>query len=162
MLRIYLFNVFLILVSLYAVFRGGMPERITGMALVLAGLATFSLQGAAPNLFYRVEFGVFLIDLLLFGVLLATAIHADRWWTLWVAAMQGLGTGAHLVKALNPDTMRVVYAILSAAWSYPIILLLLAGTIRHGRRVARTGADLDWSAHARPAAQPLLRGKDAY
>src|SRR5882757_6401817 len=148
--RVIIFNMLQLLVSLYAVRRGGAPERITAIALVIAALATYGLQRSFPSRFYNVEGGVLMIDLALFGVLIAVALHADRWWTLWVAAMQGLGAGAHLVKALNPDTLRVVYAILSAVWSYPIIVLLFLGTVRHCKRVASGSGDLDWSMQGQP------------
>ncbi|MGH6616845.1 hypothetical protein [Sphingomonas sp.] len=145
--RVYIFLGLQLLVSGYALLRGGAPERVTAIALTLAVLLGMVLQVSFPTRFYHVDLGVMAIDVALFGVLVALALYADRWWTLWVAAMQGLGAGAHLIKAIDSDTIRVVYAILAAAWSYPIILLLLVGTIRHQRRMAR-GGDLDWSAQA--------------
>ena len=145
--RVYIFLGLQLAVSGYALLRGGAPERVTAIALTLAVALGMALQASFPARFYHVDLGVMAIDVALFGVLVALALYADRWWTLWVAAMQGLGAGAHIIKAIDSDTIRVVYAILAAAWSYPIIVLLLVGTYRHQRRMA-DGGDLDWSAQA--------------
>jgi hypothetical protein len=143
--RVQLFFLVQGLATLYALLRGGAPERIAGLALATSALATLALQDAAGSRFFRAEVGVLVIDVLLFSVLLALAVFADRFWTFWLAALQGLGTLAHVIKGIDVAMIRVVYAILIAGWSYPMILLLLLGTGRHQRRVKRFGRDLDWS-----------------
>ncbi|TFI59813.1 hypothetical protein E2493_02975 [Sphingomonas parva] len=142
--RVILFNVLQLAVSSYAMVRGGAPERIVGLSLLIAPGSTRLLQQDFTSRFIGVEVGVLVVDVILLTVLLAVALNADRFWPLWLAAFQLFGTGAHLVRALDAHVERVAYAILMAGWSYPMILILAVGTWRHVRR-ARAGADPDWS-----------------
>lgn len=148
MSRIAIFNTLLLAVSSHAIVRGGAPERIAGVALLGAAAATWLFQSSFGIRFVGVEYGVLLVDLILLAVLLCIAAYADRWWTLWIAAFHMLGTSAHLVRFLDADVLRFVYALFSAAWSYPIVLLLAVGTLRHRDRLARYGSDLDWTPRA--------------
>ena len=131
--------------TVYAFWRGGAPERGTGLSLLLAALATRMFHVLGAGRFIDVEIGIMTVDIILLGVMIAITLHADRFWPAWVTALHALGTGAHLAKAINPDVIRLAYAVLSVVWSYPIVLLLIIGTMRHSRRVRRRGWDLDWS-----------------
>lgn len=143
--HVYAFNLLQLLVSAYAVFRGGAPERLAGILQLGAAALTrmFFLSSVAPYL--TVELGILLVDLVLLGALVALALYADRFWPIWLAALQALGAGAHLVKAFEPSIVSMAYAILVIAWSYPMVIILAVGTLRHRRRLAKAGVDLDWS-----------------
>ncbi len=143
--RVWLFYAIQVAASGYALLRGGAPERLTGLALLVAALSTGFVQRTIPILFAGVESGVMIVDLILLAVLIAITLKADRFWPAWATALHALGTGAHLARAISPDVIRLVYAVLSAAWSYPIVLLLVIGTVRHSRRIRAHGSDLDWS-----------------
>lgn len=143
--RVFLFAFLLLLAAGYAVARGGGPERIVGLSLVLAFTASLLVQQPAAERFITIEWGILLVDVALLAVLLAVALHADRFWPLWVTALHGLSTGAHMVRGVDFGIEPVAYAILLASWSYPIILLLAVGTLRHAGRRKRQGHDLDWS-----------------
>jgi hypothetical protein len=142
--RVIIFNLLLLLASGYAIWRGGLPERIVGVSLLLAGLLTRLAYQPFAGRFVSVDWGVLAIDVVLLAILLAVALFADRFWPLWLAAFHALGTGAHLVRGVDYGIEPVAYAILLAAWSYPMILLLAIGTARHARR-KREGAARDWS-----------------
>ena len=143
--RVWVFYAVQVAASGYALFRGGAPERLTGLALLLAAVSTGLIQRHIPVLFSGLEVGVMIVDLILLAVMIAITLNADRFWPIWVTALHALGTGAHLARALSPDVIRLVYAVLSAAWSYPIVLFLVIGTVRHSRRIQARGWDLDWS-----------------
>lgn len=143
--RVWLFYGIQVAASVYAILRGGAPERLTGLALLLAAASTGLIQRNILVLFAGLEIGVMVVDLILLAVMVAITLKADRFWPAWVTALHALGTGAHLARALSPDVIRLVYAFLSAAWSYPIVLLLVIGTVRHSRRIQAHGWDLDWS-----------------
>ncbi len=144
--RVYLFLLLQLAVSMYAVLRGGGPERIVGLALLIAAALGLLVQDRPMSgTFISVDWSLLAIDLGLLAVLIAVALNSDRYWPLWVAAFHVLGTGAHLVRGIDHGIEPVAYAILLASWSYPIVILLAVGTLRHGDRRKRHGHDLDWS-----------------
>lgn len=142
--RVIIFNLLLLLASGYALWRGGAPERIVGLSLLIAGGLTRLAYAPFAERFVAVDWGVLLVDIALLVILLAVALKADRFWTLWLAAFQLLGTGGHLVRGLDHGVEPIAYAILLASWSYPMIFLLVIGTARHARR-RRQGYKRDWS-----------------
>ncbi len=143
--RVWIFNAILFAASGYAFWRGGAPERIVGLALLIAAIATRILYMTTPMLFMGVEVGLMAVDVALLVAMIVIMLHADRFWPIWVTALHALGTGAHLARAISPDVIRLAYAVLSVVWSYPIIVLLVVGTHRHSRRIRSRGWDLDWS-----------------
>lgn len=142
--RVILFAILLLLASGYAVARGGGPERVVGLSLLLAFVLSILFQQPLAARFVSLEWGVLAVDFGLLLVLLAVALYADRFWPLWVAALQALGTGGHLVRGMDHGIEPIAYAILLASWSYPMILLLAVGTLRYQRR-QKLGPTFDWS-----------------
>jgi hypothetical protein len=145
MLRVYAFAALLVLTSGYALWRGGAPERIVASGLLFAYAATVLSWSPLPSRFYGVELNVFAVDLALFAMLMGVAWRADRGWPLLVAALQLDAVGAHVVKLVAPDTIRVAYALLIAVWSWPTQMILAVGTWRHVARVRAIGSDRAWS-----------------
>lgn len=145
MTRVVLFNLLQIVVTLFALRRGGAPERVVGLSLLVAAGSTRFVLSSIEMRFAGIELGVLGVDVTLLAILVTVALHADRRWVAWVAALHILGTSMHFGQLISPDTTRLTYAYLSAIWSYPIILLLAIGTVRHARRVATVGRDVDWS-----------------
>ncbi len=143
--RVWIFYAIQVAASAFALWRGGAPERVLGLALLLAAVSTQVLQDDMAVRFAGVEVDVLLVDLALLAVMLAITLHADRFWPAWATALHLLGTGAHLARAISPDVIRLTYAVLAAAWSYPIVVLLVIGTVRHTSRIRSKGSDLDWS-----------------
>lgn len=143
--RVILFSILQLVASGYAVARGGAPERVVGLSLLLAFVLSMVLQQPMAERFVTVEWSMLAVDLGLLAILLVVALHADRFWPLWVAAFHALGTGAHMVRGFDHGIEPVAYAILLASWSYPIMILLAVGTLRHAERRKRHGEDLDWS-----------------
>jgi hypothetical protein len=92
-----------------------------------------------------VEFGVFLVDVAALAAFVILALRADRYWPLWIAGLQIIGTAGHAVKLMDPGVIRTAYAFILAFWSYPMLLLIVLGTWRHQQRLAKFGADRSWS-----------------
>lgn len=145
MTRLILFNLLQLGVTAYAVAKGGAPERLIGIGLLAAAVATRLAQTGGLAVGAPLLPGVFAVDLALLALLVGIMIRADRFWPTWVLALQLLGTGAHVVRALDPQVNAQAYAILISIWSYPILLILAAGTVRHVRRTGAPGGDRDWS-----------------
>ncbi|MBV8685800.1 MAG: hypothetical protein JOZ90_08930 [Alphaproteobacteria bacterium] len=129
----------------YALLRGGPPERI-GASIIGIGsiLSALALSGSTVR-FGSVEVGVFYVDVAALLGFLALALYAERYWPLWVTALQAIGTAGHAVKYVDSHVVRLIYAFALALWAYPMLFLIVLGTWRHQKRVAQFGADRSWS-----------------
>jgi hypothetical protein len=125
---------------IYALVKGGRPERI-GAAVVAAGsVLCLALVLGRADRYKSVEIGVLLVDIALFAIFTLLALRADRFWPIWASALAGLGVLGHLGRwYLGPDIGRGAYVISIVLWSYPILMLIAIGTLNHHRRVAREG-----------------------
>lgn len=141
----------LLLCWAYALLRGGAPEKI-GTSIVLVGslltLATVSTQARS---YASVEIGVFLVDVATLLAFLVLALRAQRYWPLWLTALQLIGTAGHIVKWADPDLMPKAYAFAAIFWSYPMLLILALGTWRHQQRLKRFNVDRSWSSSSAPS-----------
>jgi len=154
------FRILLVLCCGYAWWKGGGPERAAATIYVAGVLLTKVAQNASGTWWSSVEAGVFAVDIAVLIGLLAVALKAERFWPLWLTAFHLLGTTGHVVKMADPSLIRWGYAFLIAAWSYPMLTLIAAGTWNHRRRLARFGADRSWSTFSdrsvrMPAARPI-------
>ncbi|WP_010160806.1 hypothetical protein [Sphingomonas sp. PAMC 26617] len=144
-MRVLIFNVLLISTCFYAFVRGGAPERIVGGLFLAAAIISVALSARIADLFGSPAYGLFCVDLVLLACLTCVALRANRGWTMTVAAMQLIMTSVHLARIVNPDTIRWVYAVMLALWSWPMVLALAFGTYRHRERLSANGADPPWS-----------------
>lgn len=139
------FSVLMISCTAFALWKGGPPEKVTAILFTLGAYYTAAAFSASIPTYRSVEVGVLIVDLFLLVALVALALRADRFWPLWVAALQLVGTAAHAAKFVDPNIAGRTYAFLLAVWAYPTLLLIFVGTLRHRRRLARFGADKPWS-----------------
>jgi hypothetical protein len=150
----YVFLVLLVACCAYAFVRGGAPERM-GMAIYAAGsVLTYAAVSAPPIRFKGVEVGVFIIDVCVLASFILLALRANRFWPIWVSALQGLGVLGSLAMLVHPRVIPWAYAVVLSIWSYPILLLMAAGTHGHQRRLIRNGADPSWTRFSGPPGRP--------
>lgn len=145
MVKLVLFNALLILCCSYALWRGGAPERIAAAIFVVGTALTRVATFYSGSGFGVIEVGVLAVDVACLIGFLVLALRAERFWPLWVTALQIIGTAGHAVKLLAPDMIPWGYAFLLAAGSYPMLLLIALGTWRHQQRLTRNGVDPSWS-----------------
>jgi hypothetical protein len=158
MLRLFFFVALQLSVSMYAIVRGGAPERIVGGLMLVAFSASMLMQSQFPVRFHGVELGIFIVDCAMLAALLAVALRAERFWPIWMTGLQAVAVAAHLAKMANPAVIPWAYAAMLAFWSYPMMAMLAIGTWRHRRRMAAFGADRSWSSSSPPsrdAAPPI-------
>lgn len=139
---------FLLLVALLAIhagWRGGMPERLAAVAMLVAATATSLTNREAALPFRAVQWQLVWIDAALLGALLVIALRANRFWPLWVAAIQCLALAAHAARAFDPGILPLAYWWIVGKLSYPMLLLLVVGTERHYRRSRQGRRDPAWS-----------------
>ncbi|MDG2533914.1 hypothetical protein P6144_09675 [Sphingomonas sp. HITSZ_GF] len=134
----------LVTCCLYALARGGKPERAAVGILAAAVGASFAVPSMGSHRFYQLELGMLAVDSCLFLSMTALALKAQRYWTMWLAAVKFNTVITHLL-ILSPTLPPWSYAIANAAWSYPSPLLIAIGAVRHRQRLKRYGADPAWS-----------------
>lgn len=135
----------------YAFWRGGPPERIGATIFVAAVVLTRVAVSGAATRFSSIEAGILFVDVATLVALLALALRANRFWPLWVTALQTIGATAHAVKLADPEVIRWAYAFALAFWSYPMLFLLALGTWNHQKRLAKYGVDKSWSNSSGPS-----------
>ena len=104
---------------------GGRDERFAAGAFVAATLASRVVD--AGN-FAHVQTSVLAIDALLFGALLVLALTSDRFWPMWAAAFQLVGTTVHIASMAETGTFAWAYAVGLIFWTYPVLISLMVGT----------------------------------
>lgn len=145
MTHIIVFNLLLGAACLYAITRGGAPERLTAIVFLIAACASYY----APFSRYReVELTLVAIDLLTLVALATIAARADRFWPLYVSALQLLTLAIHGAKAYQSSLVYWMYGGASSKIAYPMLLLLAIGVLRHRQRLGERGHDPDWSIRA--------------
>lgn len=130
---------------LYAIWRGGAPERWTAWMMAGAAVLTAALPFDATKTFVVVDRPQLLIDMAFLAGLMTLALRADRYWPLWIAALQFIAIAAHLVRAVDSTILPAVYNQAIGKLAYPMILLLISGTYRHQRRLLAGMCEADWS-----------------
>ena len=141
----YVFTALMLLCCAYAFIGGGAPERIGAAIFLIGSVLTYVALETSPIHYRGVEIGVFIIDFASFLAFVLLALRANRYWPLWVSALVGLGLVGHLAMLLHPRVIPWAYAVVLSIWSYPILLLIAAGTYAHRRRLIGNGADPSWT-----------------
>jgi hypothetical protein len=139
------FRLLLVLCCGYAWWKGGGPERAAAAIYVAGVVLTHLAQNVSGTWWSSVEAGIFAVDVAVLCGLAAVALMAERFWPLWLTALHLLATTGHVVKLADPTLIRWGYAFIIAVWSYPMLALIVVGTLNHQRRLARFGADRSWS-----------------
>jgi hypothetical protein len=144
MIRILVFNLFYVVVCLFALVRGGPPERIGALILVADFELSLFVVGPMSRRFSGVEWPMFGVDFAAFAALYLLSILSARYWPIWMAALQGCVALSHLV-GFRRDIIAWAYGTAVASWSYLLLAILAIATWRHIRRRAQFGIDPAWS-----------------
>lgn len=114
--------------------------------IFIVGFA-MSVIAASPSdsRFAEPEVGIFIVDLIMLSAFVMLALHAERYWTLWVCSMQVIQVLSHIPKMIIPELLPQAYFVIAAIWAYPMLIVLAVGTYRHQQRLRLFGADRSWS-----------------
>jgi len=107
-----------------ALWKGRLDERITASVLLLAAFLSPLVAGefAVP------EVGVLMVDSSLLAFLIGLALVSDRFWPMWAAGFQIVGTLAHLARFVDGSIWPKAYMTFEAFWAYPVLAALGIGT----------------------------------
>jgi hypothetical protein len=144
MLHLLTFYGLFVATSLYALIRGGVPERLVATVMIIGVALTPLVVSPVSRRFHAVEPGLFSLDLLIMVAFLAIALKANRFWPMGIVVFHGMSVLGHLLKFGDPHLIRSVYLVMLAFWIYPQLLLLVLGTWRHRVRLKATGVDPSW------------------
>jgi hypothetical protein len=153
MIRIAVFVTILLATLLYALKKGGGPERAMALILIAMLLADQFLHLFIPPRFNGVDMGHLLIDLLAAAATFGLAMTAHRFWPMPAAVLQILPLMAHMGKAIDLSVHPVAYLTMqvAAAWVLPPLLAL--ATWRHQMRLRTSGTDRSWYLYWRSSNQ---------
>jgi hypothetical protein len=132
-----IFWILLLFVFVFALVRGRTDERIAAGACLVATLVTHFILGPMKLQYDSIEPGLAAIDAGMLAVFVALALRSSRFWPLWVAGLQLTMSMAHVFKAVDFTLLPRAYAAAAVFWSYPILLIILVGTWRTGRKGAQ-------------------------
>ncbi len=109
---------------------GGRDEQFAAFGFAFATLAS---NLANQNLYTSPEMGILGIDLMVLAGLVVLALKSDRFWPMYAAAFQFVGTVVHMASFTNQGDYAWAYAVGLIFWSYAVMLAMMAGTWLEGR-----------------------------
>jgi hypothetical protein len=125
-------NVTFAFVCIVALWRGGRPEKITAIVLIIADLiSAIPLRGMHWK---HVEPTLFLIDLCVAVFFVDLALKSSRWWPLWAAAFNILAFIMLIVSTSDPTIRPYAYYVGEIIWDYFVLAALFWGAMFEARR----------------------------
>jgi hypothetical protein len=119
-------------VCLYALIRGGRPEKIAAVIIAVAWLASSLLQDRLNIL--SPQWGVAALDGVLFFVFLGMAVYWRRGWLIFACATQLLTAATHFTQVLDPRLFALGVITAYYLWSYATLVALAWGTHQAAKR----------------------------
>lgn len=108
-----------------ALWKGGLPERLVALALLLSMGATYLLRDRS---WAEPQWAGLAIDLGFFFFLLILALRTDRFWPLWAAGFELLAVVTHGARLVDPTLGDWVYITATVIWTYLVLTALAIGT----------------------------------
>lgn len=108
-----------------ALWLGRNNERWTAVVLLVCAVAS---PAAETSEFAHPESGILVVDLLLLAYLITLALRSDRFWPLWAAGFQIVGTMIHVARLVDVSIWPNAYAVAQVFWAYPVLGALAMGT----------------------------------
>lgn len=139
-MRMALFALLLFACTFYALVRGGLPERIAAVTMFAGCFLTLAVNSPLSVRYASAEIAILAVDAAMLGIFATLALRSDRYWPLWVTALQLLVVLAHVAKLIDPEMLRNGYGFVMAVWSYPQLLAIALGTRAHDRQRTRPAA----------------------
>ncbi|HMJ06328.1 MAG TPA: hypothetical protein VK474_08760 [Chthoniobacterales bacterium] len=139
-MRMLLFAALLFASTGYALFRGGTAERLGATTMFVGCFLTLAVNSPLSVRYASVEIPIMIIDIVMLLIFGALVLLTDRYWPLWVTALQLLVVLAHVAKLTYPQMLQNGYGFVMAAWSYPQLLAIALGTRGYRSRLESAAA----------------------
>lgn len=118
----------------YALVRGRRYERFAAVLFLAASVLSFFAHMYVRAGYSVMNAGEVAVDTAVLAALVGIALTSDRFWPLWAAGFQLVGSMAHVLKLIDVTFAPWGYAVAARFWSYPILLVLFIGAWRQHRR----------------------------
>jgi len=130
----------LVLGGVYAIWRGGRPERWAMIGLITASVASPLVQNWSDG--EALQSGIMAVDTVYLIMLGWLTWKSNRPWLIWASAFQLLTVMTHVALLLNVDLHGRAYIISSYVLFVGVLVAILCGVVwpgeaRHER--ARVG-----------------------
>ncbi len=145
MSRIEFFFSLLTVACIYSAVWGGQPEKRAVMVFIVGIALTIIAASPSDGRFAQPEIGILLVDIAILLAFVMLALHAERYWTIWICSMQVIQVLSHIPIMIIPELLPQAYFVIAAIWVYPMLIVLTVGTYRHQQRLRQFGADRSWS-----------------
>jgi hypothetical protein len=109
---------------------GGRDEQLAAFGFAAATVAS---NLANQHLYASPEMGILGVDLMVLAGLVVLALRSDRFWPMYAAAFQFVGTIVHMASFTPQGDYAWAYAVGLIFWSYAVMAALMAGTWLEGR-----------------------------
>ena len=128
----------------FALWRGDRVERLGAQLLlfmVFLSLVAYPAEAASKRALELDWLCQDLVGLIGFALL---GIYSNRIWPLWSAAFQLLSVGAHGIMLSGMALRPIVFEWMTSAPTWAVLLLLIAGTLGHQRRMRSSASGRSW------------------
>jgi urea transporter len=132
--RYVIFWAILLICCGYALLKGRKYERLAAVLFLTATVLSFLTHMYLRAGYAVINAGEVAVDAAVLVALIAIALASDRFWPLWAAGFQLVGSMAHVLKMIDVTFAPWGYAVAARFWSYPILLVLFIGVWRQHRR----------------------------
>lgn len=139
--------------AIWAWRKGGGPERAcTGTMLAMMVIDRLYHLLIDPTIeLHTVDTWHFTLDLMVLTALVPIALWANRFYPMFLAALQLIALNAHFAREAFDQVTPLAYVIMYVGPSYAQIVTLAVGMWLHVRRVERFGPYRDWRLVPKPA-----------
>jgi hypothetical protein len=109
---------------------GGSDERLAAIGLIIAVIISNIVTDGS---YKHTETDILVVDISVFFGLLVLALRSDRFWPLWAAAFQLVGTMVHFANISQAGESAWAYFVALVLWTFPVFIALIVGTWLEGR-----------------------------
>ena len=126
---------------------GSGPERVVALVWLVGFEFVDAVYHAISNRNFvldRIDVFHSSLDFTAAAILVAVALTANRTYPVVIASFQLLAVIAHVARDFAESITPLGYAVMVIAPSWGILIAMMAGFVRHRRRLSKFGTYRDW------------------